>query len=491
MLALTLLAATGNCAGYTASSDDSSEGWGQLPGADANGPPPQHDADASLPAGDGGMFGDAGVPSCDVSEPLPAAALFVSAPLSLDAGAADGGPQRPFTSIAAAVAALESGAGAVIVLAAGTYKESLSLTKAVDYNMQGAWIHDSAGWRRDCAPDYASRTLIASTDEVGLRVDHANSLTLRNLSVQSSQRADLAQTTRYGVHAVETNVRLDGVRVSAMDGRAGAAGAGGAGAGSPPCQLAPACEAAPTAGSTTPRAPGAAASGTFSELGYAPGNGKDGTKAGGLGSAGTPGGSGASDAFCANGSTCKAPFTCSLDSGTVKAGNGRCGCGGSGGQPARGGVGGGASVALYVVGKGIEVIDSHIVAGSGGNGGAGGDGGLGGMGAPGVAGSSAKCWSVQCCRCADACFGGDEWQGCCPNPKPTSKTLAGGTVGGRGASGGDGQGGGAGAGGPSYSVVRVGGAVRIDTRSQYSFGAGGTAPPGAAVGTSGLELVVP
>lgn len=491
-IAVTLLPVLGNCTGYTSELEpdagDSDATEPRDTPLDASEPP--NDASALGDAGDGGVTGEVGVTACDPAELPPAGAIYVAPLIELDAGNGDGSAARPFHRIVDAVTAAVERSGAIMLLAAGSYEETVSIDAVGAYSLQGAWIRDGASWRRDCTAGYEQRTQIVSKTAKGLAVSGADALLLRNLTVRSSSNAALPSPSRYGIHATQTDLILDNVRVLASEATAGADGAVGAVGGAPACTLAPECDATPTAGTSPAAAASAASSGTFEVAGYVPRNGVAGSTPGGVGSAGTPGGQGELATFCSTGATCSGA-SCTPQAGSVRGGAGRCGCGGAGGGAGAAGKGGGASVGVFVVGKGVKFINSRVSADRGGDGGKGGAGGAGGAGAAGARGANAECWTARCCYCNGHCFAGNNWNACCPGADPTMDPVAGGTAGGAGARGGNGQAGGSGAGGPSYAVVLHSGALRIDDRSQFAFGAGGAAPAGAAAGASGVELIVP
>lgn len=474
-----------NCSKYTTADPDDAGDRNRITD-------PRDGSVESGSVGDGGVKGEVGVAVCDPAERPPANAIYVAPLTDLERPPEDGTALAPFSQLGAAVAAAVGRGGAPLLLAAGTYTESLVLDAVLDYSMQGAWVRNGSAWSRDCAAGYEQRTQIVSRTEVGLTVVNATRLLLRNLTLRSEPNTALGPVSRYGLFATGTNVTLDNVRVFAAAGAAGAPGNAGAAGPPPACTTTADCLAAPAAGTTPPAADSAPSSGSFAPNGYVPRDGAAGEQAGGSGSAGSPGSAGKEESFCANGATC-IPSDCDPLSGPVRGEAGLCGCGGVGGAAGSAGGGGGASVGVFVVGKGVEFINSIVTAAVGGDGAAGGMGGAGSPGAAGAAGAATECWSVQCCWCGspDNCYGGNDWNGCCGGEAPTKTMAAGGAAGGNGAAGGSGQTGGAGAGGPSYAVVLHSQARLIDNRSQYVFGRGGTAPAGGASGPSGPELIVP
>ena len=444
------------------------------------------------PQPDGGAVGEVGIAACEPAEAPPADALFVAPPVRLEDGEGNGTREKPFATVALALAAAEARGGAPIVLAAGVYAESLVLAVAVPYSLQGAWIAEGGAWRRDCSAGYVDRTQLVSSAATGLTVQNAARLGLRNLTVRTEASATQEPASRYGLFAVQTDVTLDNVRVSAPPAVRGANGTPGTPGAPTTCSVAAGCVATAVPGVAPAAATPASDSGTFEIGGYTPRAGTPATLPGSAGSPGTPGGQGASSSFCAAGATCGSS-SCEALVGDVTGGAGQCGCGGGGGGPGSAGQGGGASVAVYVVGHGVQIVNSVLTSGAGGAGGTGGAGGAGSVGAPGAAGAPADCYQPMCCGCSpgDQCYSGANWNACCRTAAPTVVAVAGGTPGGAGATGGAGQRGGAGAGGPSYALVLFGNARKIQTASQYVFGQGGAGPDGARAGAAGAELVVP
>lgn len=151
------------------------------------------------------------------------------------------------------------------------------------------------------------------------------------------------------------------------------------------------------------------------------------------------------------------------------AGGGAGGTGGCGGKPGQGGQGGGASIALVSRSKGIRVVESRLVAASGGAGGIGGGGQVGGLGGlPGLGGAA----------------------------YPGQPPIHGACSGGFGGKGGDGGNGGGGAGGPSAAIAHLFGAAPAQEKVELVVGKGGEGGLGgnpavpAGTGAAGLETKV-
>jgi hypothetical protein len=198
----------------------------------------------------------------------------------------------------------------------------------------------------------------------------------------------------------------------------------------------------------TPGTSGAGAmAGAFSSTGYAVGSGQPGTDgAPGRGGGGGGGGCGGIELV----SGCKAH-------GGGGGGGGGGGCGGGGGRP---GLGGGASVGVFLFNSTVTAQNLVVTAAAGGRGGNG--GGAGTRGAGGSGGVSPYGGTDP--------FDGDTGHG---------NACRGGT-GGQGGAGGAGGPGGAGSGGPSYGLVRNSGSTWNGTASLVNGGTGGAA--GTSVG---------
>jgi len=164
--------------------------------------------------------------------------------------------------------------------------------------------------------------------------------------------------------------------------------------------------------------------------------------------------------------------------GSITSGRGRCGCGGKGGLAGAPGRGGGASVAIFMVGGEVSLESATVRAGVGGSGSSGGDGGAGGPGTPGQIGDAGGQFCAASCNPTP-----NVGSGCFCASKPMA--IAGGAPGGAGGAGSSGASGGGGAGGPSHAVVTSNGAkLTRDTKSILAPAAGGKGAGGAADGSS-------
>ncbi len=463
-------------------------------GNDANTVDPDAALSDAAPPGEGGTAGEAGVAACDPTQPPPASAIFVSSTATADGAAADGSAAQPFATLAQALPSAAF-ADSVIIVDEGTYPETPrleNLSKAL--TLLGGFVRVPGGvWRRDCDGDYAARTIVASPANVGIEVARCSAIvTLQNLTVQTAPASSSGAPSRVGVLIVESNVMLANVRVTSAAASSAPTAPDGA-AGSAVCATSSECSTSPAEGNNPGAAAAALGQGVFAAEGYTPANGAAGTLAGGTGSNGAFGGSGARRSDCGVKGTCSGS-SCTDNTVTVQAAPGTCGCGGAGGAPGAGGSGGGASVGVLAVGAGsnVKIVDSVVASAAGGDGAAGGSGGAGGAPTLGQPGTSATCYSKACCVCGNCsgsggggcgCYGGAGWDACC-GTQPAPVILTGGGPGGAGMRGGAGQAGGAGAGGPSYSVVHVAGANAIIMTSALTFGNGGAGGNGATNGAA-------
>lgn len=237
----------------------------------------------------------------------------------------------------------------------------------------------------------------------------------------------------------------DGTLFGSASGAAGGSGGGGAagGAGGPGNCTGGGSIWGKRGGGGAGGTAGAAASGGANDAGLAAANwaGRSGTTGGngGIGAGGGGGGGG--------GGTCSSVWG---------GGGGPGGGGATGGTGGTGGTAGGGSFGVYVYNSTATILDSTVIASTGGAGGKGGNGAAGGTGGAGGNGGSAN---------PGSCCGG------------------GGGAGGSGGGGGaGGSGGGGGAGGPSIGVFHKGtGGVTVSTAAITKAAGGG----GGAVGTAG------
>ncbi len=454
--------------------------------------------------GDGGAGADAGrtdggdgdggppPPPCDPDErPDESDGVFVS---PTGAPTNDGSAATPVDSIEAAIVIARTVGRTRVYLDAGTYAESVQIEDSPEgVFVEGGWRSEGISWSRNCDPDAALQTVIRSPDPVAVTfqdVTHPSGLSL--LTVQTAPRAlkpgaDTAGGSRIAVlvRGEGSSVRLLGVQLLPAAGdHGGPATAGTAGA-APACGGRVDCSngAAGTPGAAGADAPG---TGTFDARGYGPVDGEAGVGAGTDGANGTGGdAANQSRSDCNTGcscGTCTTSWSGSDYNGTETSTGGSCGCGGKAGGPGAAGRGGGASVALLVVGKNatVDVQNSLLRSGDGGDGSPGGVGGTGSEGTAGGASTDVRCHRMDC---IGGCGGGD----CSYNPVDPAPLIDA-ANGGSGGRGGDGGAGGGGAGGPSYSVVTVGGARIVRSESVLAHGDGGAGGNGAPGGASGETL---
>ncbi len=442
--------------------------------------------------------------NCDGFEGDIAGSVFVASDGADDAA---GSPAAPLRTIGAALQrAVGTGKGAVIV-ARGTYTESLILPRGVSlyggFDAANDWARDPldrAGWSAVTAVQVVVRAesidhpawieslrlsattpVVAGESAVALLARAADSLTLRHVELAAAAGAP-------GDDGGAGRAGPDGPA-----GDAGASGCEGEGTGCDGCSEPEyglggqgACTdggrgGAPGYGPLESEAgsgvPGGAAGGSAGALGLPGGPGGEGSS-GGPGTGGTGGdalgridgdglwrGDPGSDGVAGEagssggggggggggfGGLC-------LFYGGAGGGGGAGGCGGEGG---RGGRGGGGSIALLLVDSSPVIEDAVFRAADGGAGGAGGTGGAPGPGGSGGIGGAAI-------GAAGAGGGG-----------------------GRGGDGGAGGGGGGGGGGVAFGIYRAGTSapdVAASTFEVGAGGAGGSGAPGAGDGTPGAS----
>ena len=425
----------------------------------------------------GGNAGTGGQPSCNTQD-VPTTAVFVSAANGNDT-TGSGTKLLPYASINAGLAAAKTLGVPLVAVEDGTYRENVVFQASHGgIFVQGGFKSVGASWTRDCDPNVAQRTVIASPGAAGVTVSGVtNTAGLRDLMVATKAKGaspnNAVGESVYGimVTGASASFRLEGVQVQAGDGgNGGAVTTTPAQAGTKACgdRISTCGSAAPTAGTVGGRQAGAITSGTFNPTGYVATNGP-------TGNAGGPGGNGtkgtANSATCATGCSCRdtvlgCQLGCGSCSGSQTVQNwGLCGCGGDGGPGGVGGNGGGASIAVFVSGDGakVAVVNSQLAAGNGGAGAAGGVGGKGGAAQSGA-------------RAGDyACASGCGTEVGCPNAGCGAQftALTSGNAGGTGAAGGDGGNGGGGSGGPSFGFVTVGTAQVLTVGTTVTFGSAG------------------
>lgn len=390
----------------------------------------------------------------------------------------------PVKTITRALALATTAQKSVVYLQEGTYREAVVLSAAhAGMTISAGWRRSASTWTRDCAPDVASRTTLASPDAIGLRVTGAaKEIVVERVTIKTkpsgASTAGEAGESVYGLFVEGSTVRLRGAAIEA-----GAGGAGGfvpdrAPASNLTCDGTTACSTGAPGAVASQGAP-ASSMGAFDKTGYVPADGTDGTP-GKPGTNGTPGGKSPTPcAACMGASSCLNTNNCM--SGpllNLAGGKGRCGCAGDGGLAGAAGRGGGASIAVFVVGGEVMLDSSTLRTGPGGRGSNGGQGGAGGPGTPGQLAEGTQFCASGCGPTAPigpGCF-------CTTKNIPVASGSPG-SAGGAGSAGGKGGGG---AGGPSYVVVTSGGAHVIrDTKSVLYASAPGKGAEGAADGLSG------
>lgn len=438
--------------------------------------------------GASGSGGDASVdvpsPACDSNEKPDGQSVFVSP--EGDDTTGSGSMDKPLKTLGQALKLAANSGPKLVIADQGTYKESVTFdAKVAGVAVRGGFKKTGSLWARDCDAAARQKTVIDSPTHVGVRVENV-AAKLETLSVQTKAKGTSAPgaagESQYGVFVTgdDASVSLTDVRVVA-----GAGGDGGDAVkliASTPVT----CDGLNGCGSGGDGAPGTtgadAPASTFDLAGHLPGNGADGkpSSSGGNGTAGkdaTPK-AGCMDKGCTG--------DCVSFCGTlgtphpVSGGKGTCGCGGLGGNSGGGGWGGGASVALFVSGKGVVTVAfSELTSLSGGKGSSGREATGGLPGSLGSKGIDQACWGT--CSKPGTC--GDCAQG--------STVATGGVAGGLGGKGGDGKPGGNGAGGPSVAIVRVAGAVvTLSDGSLPNPGKGGLGAGNAPAGKSVSELIL-
>jgi len=468
------------------------------------------DLDSSAPDGgssSGGSEGDAGVAPCDPTEhPDPRGNLFVKA-----GSAGDGRMNNPFGSVASAIDELIATRGAdggptedpdggppsvpTIYVFGGSYTESrpLVVTGLPAFTIDGAWGGTLTEWTRDCSLQRRGNTVINASGSRGLVIRNVPGPSrIANLALFTND--DGNDPSRIGVQVVGSGpLTLSNTIVVAENAAAGSAASNGV-VGEPVCSgaVTAACKTNPAPGAEGP-AGGPGTPGTFTEAGFAPGNGVPGTD-GKPGELSHPGAR--EQRQCAI--SCPAPETDAVTCeppvlGSVSGPEGNCGCGGGKGGAGGGGPGGGASVAL-LTSSSVRVEYSILQAKNGGAGHGGGSGAAGSAGLPAAPVAPGTCSAPgggcclldpetnPSCRLAgempmsDAC-----WAQPLAIPGPTPTTGSGGGKGGDG---------GGGAGGPSYTVVLLPGGDAEYVETNRSYGVGGTGSDPAPAGGAATELRV-
>lgn len=429
---------------------------------------------------------DTGAPACDPTEKPDPSAVYVSP--DGDDNTGSGSPEKPLASLGQAIKLAAASASKLVIANQGTYKESVVIDAAVaGVSVRGGFERTGSVWDRDCDPMARQKTVIDSPSTIGVRVDGVQAK-LQTLTVLTkatgATTSGKAGESQYGVFVTgdSASVSLVDVRVVAGSGGDGGDAVKAISSQATPCDGLTNCS---TGGAGLDAAAGSdAPASTFDPSGHVPGNGGDASTAesGKNGTAGLDDGTtktGCHSPGCAgvcSSGTC-APLGSSF---SVKGAKGTCGCGGVGGLSGGGGWGGGASVALFVAGKGVVTVAfSELTSQKGGKGSAGKAAAAGAIGTDGAKGATATCHTT--------CYSASP----CGNCEQSSELASGGTKGGMGGKGGDGKPGGNGAGGASIGIVRVGGAlVTLSDGSVSNPGQGGLGAGSAPAGQSATELIV-
>jgi hypothetical protein len=447
---------------------------------------------AGATAGSSGAAGTGGVCAPGLGAGIDEArAVFVAKDGS---ATGDGSKDNPLVDVQAGLdIALAKGGGTVIV-AAGTYAESLVFVAqvgAVPVVVRGGYVRDTSGFHDSCEPTGAPSTVLASPTSVGVtftNVTNDSGLERVRVTTTTPKTSGASPNGAPGESAIGVVVRGANSKVRVLASVIEPADASSATAATPPAVAGTTACLGVGATCTTgadgmPAAStvGAATAGTFAVDGsYLPGGGSTGGK-------GEPGANGfAGEAAvvvkiagaCTKSPVCSIISTCTTTQKSVPGAPGSCGCGGEGGLPGAAGREGGASVGVLVAGAGatVRLDGSSVRAGRGGDGSPGGEGGEGGLPTSGAEGELVTAKGIACASSSAPCAA------MCPVTNVT-KPVPGGAAGGKGGKGGKGSAGSGGPGGPSCGLVLVGGATSAQDAATLlmpgNAGKGaGTAGPG-------------
>lgn len=432
-------------------------------------PPPDAGTDAT---GDVAVdVGDDAEPPCvhtSTESADDAVAIFVAAaPVGEDTPTC-GDRITPCATIAHAQARAQVFERKRILIARGTYRESV--TASSGFTFEGGWDVLGTSWIRTCVePRYAAVVIEAPETETTTltATDLAEEVTLRALTLRSKAVAGPGESL-YGIAArgASTSVVLDGVAVEVAAGGDGVTG-----------NVGPEGDAGLVGCSTGDAGVGedgelglGADAGVFTVDGYQPasaGSGVDGT----AGESGGPPGAGP----CIACIKCIGGLACDKSSdGTSCGGPGKPGCGGAGGVGGGPGHGGGASIGVFLWDARVSAIGGVIRVGAGGLGGGGGAGGAGGRGSLGDRGDPGRLCNVDCNGLLLTCG------------EITRATGPGGDAGAPGGRGGRGGQGGGGSGGPSFAIVRGGDAqITVSEATTLEHGDAGVSLGNGSPGMAG------
>ena len=422
---------------------------------------------------------------------------------------------KPKRHIKAALETAQALGRTAVLVAAGTYSESVSAVSGIGiYGAYDADWHRSAVLAASTLVTGAPQALLADGDTgvrlqllslagvpigsnnesvYGIRAVNGSSLTLQAVLVSAASAGAGAPgsaggpgikgndgangadggaggTSALGCLGGTSALAISGVGAGSAGGDGltipggGTIGLGGAGGSSGSCSVTSASnggdapDAATAGGPGNPGAPGAGGvpdSAATAGAAWVPRFGQDGQ----LGRPGGGGGAGGGGGGTASATTSPICTNCSSLTGGRGGGGG---AGGSGGEDGTGGSGGGGSFGIYLWNSTVSATGGSIAAGNGGDGGSGGAGGVGGDGGLGGMGKGGEFRSNAC----------------------GARSAGAGAPGKPGGKGGDGGAGGGGAGGPSVGVFRAGTstfsssggtAIKLGTP-----GAGGMSPAGGA-----------
>jgi hypothetical protein len=432
--------------------------------------------------------------TCTSSAPAPsdADALFVSAATGVD-DATHGAALAPFKTVNGALTALAQSRlpdtyvsqHKFIIVDEGVYSPRLDVPAYVTFTVVGGWNFDGSTWKRDCRDGYRSRTVIGGDAAVGVQtpnLDRDQNAGFYGLTIKTKpEGATLPGQTGESLIGVSVlgHSQVALVDVDVVVGRAGNGGT----VTQPNAAGNVTCDGRTCPGGVTPAVGANGASATVPGTDGAPGN------SGSNGPNGSPGGPGA-EGFCATscaGQCASSPSTCGGSNGSMAgAGNGRCGCGGLGGDGGLGGKGGGSAVGVVQEGLFASVVIERLSVSVGG-GGDGSSGSRGGAGGPGTTGSAGNP-SANCPACRPSSNAGDPACSC----QLTASVFPGGAAGSAGAAGSSGGDGGGGAGGDALGIVITPSIANnlVDvSQLSVSLEPAGTGTGGAVSGRSSKLLV--
>jgi hypothetical protein len=455
-------------------------GGGGVAGAEAG-------AGAGAGAGGGGAGGAAGsaaqldCPAGLGPDLVAATTIFVAAGAPPDG---DGSMDKPLGKLQDAIDKVLAKGGGAIVLAEGTYAESVTFVGKADGMTAPTVVHGGflytpgvpgGDFRLDCAVDTvverAAKTTLSPAATIAAKFDNVldgSGFERVRLTTDTPAKPAKGQaggsSTPVVVHGANANVRLRDCLIEAKDAADAVVAAVPKIASTLACGGTDCANAAPGQPGPDASGTGVKGGGSFTVDGsFLPGDGLPG-KPGTSGGNGTPGGAPAAvdvPAGCNSPASCPLIRLCKTLTKKVLPNPGLCGCGGDAGAAGPAGKGGGASVALVVSGS-LATVDlggTTVRAGKGGDGALGVAGGDGGLGSTGQVGALQSLEGESCACSGSACSGINVSCGAaCPTVLATS-LVKGGAAGGKGAPGGPGGKGGDGRGGPSCAVALLGGAL--------------------------------